>query len=111
MVTRKWEWSISRRDVPLESAETARAWIVLFLNINPNINKERNLPMTTKLYVAVVNQLAKLRSKRGQTLVEYGLILALVSIVVITVLSVLGTSIRGVFNTITQTLTNLPTSS
>jgi|GEM_PF-656570 len=67
--------------------------------------------MTTKLYVAVVNQLAKLRSKRGQTLVEYGLILALVSIVVITVLSVLGTSIRGVFNTITQTLTNLPTSS
>jgi len=67
--------------------------------------------MTTKLYVAVVNQLAKLRSKRGQTLVEYGLILALVSIVVITVLSVLGTSIKGVFNTITQTLTNLPTSS
>jgi pilus assembly protein Flp/PilA len=67
--------------------------------------------MTTKLYVTFVTQLAKLRSKRGQTLVEYGLILALVSIVVITVLSVLGTSIKGVFNTITSTLTHLPASS
>jgi len=67
--------------------------------------------MTTKLYVAVVNQLAKLRSKRGQTLVEYGLILALVSIVVITVLSVLGTSIKNVFNTITTTLNSLPKNS
>jgi Flp pilus assembly pilin Flp len=39
---------------------------------------------------------------RGQGLVEYALILSLVSIVVIAALSALGTTITGVFNTINQ---------
>jgi|GEM_PF-4481325 len=41
--------------------------------------------------------------RRGQTLVEYGLILALVSILIISVLTVLGSRIDNVFNSITAT--------
>ncbi len=57
--------------------------------------------MITKLYTKMI---ARLKSKKGQTLVEYGLILALVSIVVITVLSLLGTEITNIFTTISDTL-------
>jgi pilus assembly protein Flp/PilA len=55
----------------------------------------------TALYTQLVNKFA---SKKGQTLVEYGLILALVSVVVITVLSLLGNQINNTFNTIIETL-------
>lgn len=65
--------------------------------------------MITKLYTFVASRLACRKSKRAQTLVEYGLILALVSIVVITVLSILGGTIKNVFNTITATLANVGT--
>jgi pilus assembly protein Flp/PilA len=52
----------------------------------------------------MISQLAHLKSKKGQTLVEYGLILALVAIVVIVVLSTLGTNISGVFQKVADTL-------
>jgi Flp pilus assembly pilin Flp len=42
------------------------------------------------------------RARRGQTLVEYALILAFISVVAISVLIRLGTQIRGVFSTITS---------
>jgi pilus assembly protein Flp/PilA len=58
----------------------------------------------TSLYTQLVNKFA---SKKGQTLVEYGLILALVSVVVITVLSLLGNQINNTFNTIIETLDNV----
>jgi pilus assembly protein Flp/PilA len=44
------------------------------------------------------------RSRRGQTLVEYGLILLLVAIVVFGVLRLLGDQIQGVFTTITDNI-------
>ncbi|MDD5262694.1 MAG: Flp family type IVb pilin [Methylacidiphilales bacterium] len=47
---------------------------------------------------------AGLKRKQGQTLVEYGLILALVSIAVIVVLALLGNQLLNIFNTITNTL-------
>ena len=40
------------------------------------------------------------RKRRGQTLVEYGMILALISVVAISVLSSLGNHVKGVFSTI-----------
>ena len=43
-------------------------------------------------------------SKRGQTLVEYALILALISVVAISVLMSLGTQVKGVFTTISSQL-------
>jgi len=40
-----------------------------------------------------------MREEEGQGLVEYGLILGLVAIVAITALSLMGTSIKDIFNT------------
>jgi pilus assembly protein Flp/PilA len=56
--------------------------------------------MLTQIYT-------KLQSKKGQTLVEYGLILALVAIVVIAVLTLLGDQLQNVFNSITSELGNV----
>lgn len=63
--------------------------------------------MMTKLYTAAVSRLTYLKSRKGQTLVEYGLILALVSIVVIAVLSLLGNQLRNIFGKITDTLSTV----
>lgn len=60
--------------------------------------------MLTKLYIQLTNRLAMLKSKKGQTLVEYGLILALVAIVVIAVLTLLGDQLKAVFGKVTDTL-------
>ena len=46
----------------------------------------------------------KKNSKKGQTLVEYALILAFISVVAISVLIVLGGRVKGVFSTITSQL-------
>lgn len=57
--------------------------------------------MMTKTYVQLMN---KIKSRKGQTLVEYGLILALVSIVVIAVLTLLGPQLKNIFSTVTSSL-------
>jgi Flp pilus assembly pilin Flp len=44
------------------------------------------------------------KSKRGQTLVEYALILAFISVVAISVLIRLGDTVKSVFSTITSQL-------
>jgi Flp pilus assembly pilin Flp len=44
------------------------------------------------------------KSKKGQTLVEYALILAFISVVAISVLINLGNTIRSVFSTINSQL-------
>ena len=46
------------------------------------------------------------RDEEGQTLVEYGLIVALISIVSIAALSLVGTSVRDIFQTIAGVLDN-----
>ena len=54
---------------------------------------------------ALVRQLANLlRDEEGQGMVEYGLIIALVAIVVIAVLTAMGGSIQGIFQQIVNTL-------
>lgn len=57
--------------------------------------------MLTALYVKM---LSRLKSRKGQTLVEYGLILALVAIVVIAVLGLMGNQLKNIFSTITGSL-------
>jgi Flp pilus assembly pilin Flp len=46
----------------------------------------------------------KLRNKRGQTLVEYALILSFISVVAISVLIATGGKVKGVFTTINSQL-------
>lgn len=57
--------------------------------------------MLNKYYIQLLRYL---KTRKGQTLVEYGLILALVSIVVIAVLTLMGDELRNMFNEITTTL-------
>jgi pilus assembly protein Flp/PilA len=54
----------------------------------------------------VSNLLAHLRreDEEGQTLVEYGLLLALIAIVVIAALVILGPLVSGIFTTVGQSL-------
>jgi len=48
--------------------------------------------------------LAKMRSEEGQGLVEYALIIVLVSIAAVATMTLLGTTVSGVFTTITGSL-------
>jgi len=57
--------------------------------------------MMTELYVKMLN---RVKSRKGQTLVEYGLILALVAIVVIAVLTILGNQLKNIFSQVTGAL-------
>ncbi len=55
----------------------------------------------------ISNLFSNLRSNRdeeGQTLVEYGLLLALIAIVVIAVLLLLGPAISGIFQSVNNQL-------
>ncbi len=57
--------------------------------------------MLTEMYTKMISSL---KSRKGQTLVEYGLILALVAIVVIAVLGLLGEELNNIFNVIIGSL-------
>ncbi|MFN4180090.1 MAG: Flp family type IVb pilin [Armatimonadota bacterium] len=45
-----------------------------------------------------------IKEEEGQTLVEYGLLVALIALVVIAALTVLGRKVANTFNTINETL-------
>lgn len=48
------------------------------------------------------------RSEQGQTLVEYGLLIALIAVVVIAALIFLGPVVSGLFNNIGSTIQSTP---
>jgi len=60
--------------------------------------------MINKVIIRAKNALRRLKSKKGQTLVEYALILAFISVVAISVLIALGNQVKAVFTTITSQL-------
>jgi len=45
-----------------------------------------------------------LRSDRGATAVEYGLMVALIAIVIIVAVALLGTTLSGLFNTVANSV-------
>ena len=49
-------------------------------------------------------QLAKLRAEEGQALVEYALIISLIAVVAIGMLTLTGTNINGILNSIANAL-------
>lgn len=49
-----------------------------------------------------------MRNERGQTLVEYGLLIALIAVVVIVALLFLGPVVRDLFNNIGNTINSTP---
>jgi pilus assembly protein Flp/PilA len=46
------------------------------------------------------------REEEGQTLVEYGLLVALIALVVIAILTLLGTKVRNLFVTVNTRITS-----
>ena len=60
--------------------------------------------MINKIILRAKSALRRMKSKKGQTLVEYALILAFISVVAISVLIALGNQVKGVFTTITSQL-------
>ena len=60
--------------------------------------------MINKVIIRAKNALRRLKSKKGQTLVEYALILAFISVVAISVLIALGNQVKAVFTTISSQL-------
>jgi Flp pilus assembly pilin Flp len=58
--------------------------------------------MINKVIIRAKSALRRMKSKKGQTLVEYALILAFISVVAISVLIALGGKVTSVFSTITS---------
>jgi pilus assembly protein Flp/PilA len=50
-----------------------------------------------KLYVSLQNRLADLRNEEGQTMAEYGVVLALITMAVVVTIGLLGTEINKAF--------------
>jgi pilus assembly protein Flp/PilA len=58
-----------------------------------------------KHFVSLSNRLAKLRSDdRGVTSVEYGLMVALIAVVIIGAVALLGTNLSNLFNTVANAI-------
>ena len=60
--------------------------------------------MINKAIIRAKSALRRMKSKKGQTLVEYALILAFISVVAISVLIALGSQVKSVFTTISSQL-------
>jgi Flp pilus assembly pilin Flp len=60
--------------------------------------------MINKVITSAKIALRRMKSKKGQTLVEYALILAFISVVAISVLLALGKQVTGIFSTINSQL-------
>ena len=57
----------------------------------------------TQLLAARI-QLAKMRAEEGQALVEYALIISLIAVVAITMLTLTGTNVNKILNSIANAL-------
>jgi Flp pilus assembly pilin Flp len=66
--------------------------------------------MINTIIIRAKSALRRLKSKKGQTLVEYALILAFIAVVAISVLIALGNTVKGVFSTINSQLQNAASS-
>ena len=56
--------------------------------------------MINKIIIRAKSALRRMKSKKGQTLVEYALILAIISIVAVGVMISLGQQVQGIYSKI-----------
>jgi pilus assembly protein Flp/PilA len=56
--------------------------------------------MLIGLYVGIQARLHELRNERGASAVEYGLLVALIAVVIIAAVTLLGGNLRDIFNDI-----------
>ena len=62
------------------------------------------MPMTTRMFLFLQTLYCQANSKKGQTLVEYALVLSLVSVLTITYMTGLGEQIRSLYGYVTDSL-------
>jgi pilus assembly protein Flp/PilA len=67
------------------------------------------LKLISNFVNSLLARINDVREEAGQTLVEYGLIVALLSIAAILILGILGQDIVAVFNTVSTELQNAST--
>lgn len=58
----------------------------------------------TKALVKFQAKMADLRSEKGATAVEYGLMVALIAVVIIVAVALLGTRLSTMFNTVSNSI-------
>lgn len=54
--------------------------------------------MLIGMYVEIKTRIAELRNERGASAVEYGLLVALIAVIIIAAVTLLGGNLRDVFN-------------
>ena len=57
-----------------------------------------------KLFVAIQSKLAEVRSEEGQTMAEYGVVLAVITIGIVVALTALAGGINGALSSVTSKL-------
>jgi pilus assembly protein Flp/PilA len=60
--------------------------------------------LAIKAHMLVLQKQAEMKSDRGATAVEYGLIVALIAVVVIVAVALLGNNLLGVFNKVASSV-------
>ena len=61
---------------------------------------EKEVNYMLKFFIAAQNKLAELRNEEGQTMAEYGVVLAVITVLLVTIFGTLSTSIEGAIQSV-----------
>ena len=76
----------------------------LRLGIHPLSPARREVNYMLKLFVAIQSKLAEVRSEEGQTMAEYGVVLAVITLAIVATLVLLSDGINGALEEVTGIL-------
>jgi Flp pilus assembly pilin Flp len=74
------------------------------LGRQPALSWRREVNHMLKVFVSIQNRLAMLKEEHGQTMAEYGVVLAVITVLVIVALTALSGAISGALNKVTAKL-------
>jgi len=72
------------------------------------VNGVKNIKRAAYIYLQAAGRFPRRVRCRGQTLVEYALILAIISVVIVGVIVNLGVQVKGVYSTINSQISDAP---